>query len=254
MKTALRLFLLFVGFGLLPLWIALIAVFVGAQRTSYSEYWAAAPWVIVFSLPICVITLAISTITTVIYFVRKGRKDDRPNLSSEAPTEETPNPVGKKSDNDALKQAARGFGILVALAIVGGLGFLIWIGVENAKATAVHRARQSFVETHPLVISTMPPKFSATFSQARTVNAGVVEITYHLSSKDPFRHPEYVAVIDVDRRSKESFQFKCLIPYPDYKRLSSTRDVCSAWDAQQKKPPEASSPPLGATDSRNGVP
>lgn len=55
-------FLLYAGFGLAPLWVSTFVVISGSRGAS-SEYWNAAPWLIVFAIPVCGITLIIAAIT-----------------------------------------------------------------------------------------------------------------------------------------------------------------------------------------------
>jgi hypothetical protein len=53
---------LLLGFGLLPLWLAMIYVLVGSIGSG-SAYFAAAGWYVVFALPACLITVMIAGIT-----------------------------------------------------------------------------------------------------------------------------------------------------------------------------------------------
>jgi hypothetical protein len=54
------------GFGLLPVWVATIAMFLGSLQSSRSsDYWAAAPWLVIFSIPFCGATLLIAAATLV---------------------------------------------------------------------------------------------------------------------------------------------------------------------------------------------
>lgn len=69
---ALRLALLFGGFGLLPLWASVIFVYAGSLQSRSSEYWNVAPWLIVMAIPFCVITLVIAGVTYAVYVSNKG--------------------------------------------------------------------------------------------------------------------------------------------------------------------------------------
>ena len=44
-------------FGLLPLWLAIIAVVIGSFFSSSVEYWNTAPWLIMVSIPLCLLTI-----------------------------------------------------------------------------------------------------------------------------------------------------------------------------------------------------
>jgi hypothetical protein len=45
--------------GLLPLWIAILAVAAGSFMTKSGDYWNVAPWLIVAAIPACIVTLAL---------------------------------------------------------------------------------------------------------------------------------------------------------------------------------------------------
>lgn len=56
----------FLGFGLLPFWVATIVTFIGSLQPSRpSEYWAVAPWLVIASIPFCGATLLIAVATLV---------------------------------------------------------------------------------------------------------------------------------------------------------------------------------------------
>ncbi len=63
----------FVGFGFLPLWAAIVVVYLGSLRPSApSEYWAIASWLIIAAVPVCGVTLAIASVTLDIYNFTSG--------------------------------------------------------------------------------------------------------------------------------------------------------------------------------------
>lgn len=65
--------LLFGGFGLLPLWVAIVGVVQGAEgRPATSEYWAAAPWFIVMAVPASAITLGMAGVPWAVYASMRG--------------------------------------------------------------------------------------------------------------------------------------------------------------------------------------
>jgi len=64
----LRTVLFYLSFGLAPFWIAIAVVFIQAPGgDGASIYWAAAPWLIVVSIPASVATLVISVVTHLIF-------------------------------------------------------------------------------------------------------------------------------------------------------------------------------------------
>lgn len=72
-----------VGFGFLPLWAAIIAVYLGSLRPSApSEYWAIARWLIAAAVPVCGITLAIASVTLEIYDRASGSASRKSKLAA----------------------------------------------------------------------------------------------------------------------------------------------------------------------------
>lgn len=66
------------GFGLLPLWLAIIVVSLGGILPSRSfEYWTAAPWLVIASLPICVATFLIAVATLFIHDLTPGDQSQK---------------------------------------------------------------------------------------------------------------------------------------------------------------------------------
>jgi hypothetical protein len=44
-------------FGLLPFWLALTLLFIGAATSHSAEYWNAAPWILLVAVPASIVTL-----------------------------------------------------------------------------------------------------------------------------------------------------------------------------------------------------
>ena len=66
-------FLLIAGFGLLPLWVSIAWLLIGASQESVSsEYWNVAPWMVILGGVCSTITLAISFITLAVLNSTKG--------------------------------------------------------------------------------------------------------------------------------------------------------------------------------------
>ena len=198
---ALRLLLLFGGFGLLPFWASLVYVYAGS-RNAGSDYWNAAPWLIGLSLPFCAITLAMAGITFAVY-------------------------AGTKGDNSRkLKRALSCFALLTVL-VLGGAG-LVWNRYQGREAdiAAEREAGKAFVEQHAEVIAVAPKGFRVGLSSSRMVDNLPVEYTYYVHSRrDPA--PAYMAIVEVSRNGSESlFRLRCVVAETDYKNLQAGSDPC----------------------------
>jgi hypothetical protein len=67
--------LLLVGIlGLWPLWVAVVWVVVAARHSvaTQHEYWSAAPWIIVVSIPICVVTTLMALAANYVFHRSEG--------------------------------------------------------------------------------------------------------------------------------------------------------------------------------------
>jgi hypothetical protein len=67
--------LLLVGIlGLWPLWVAVVWVVAGARHFvgSQNDYWSAAPWIIVVSIPICVLTTILAFAASYVFHRSEG--------------------------------------------------------------------------------------------------------------------------------------------------------------------------------------
>jgi hypothetical protein len=65
--------LFLLGFGTLPFWIAILLVLAGSHNRT-SDYWSAAPWLVVLSIPLCAVTFVMATIALVTYDRATGSK------------------------------------------------------------------------------------------------------------------------------------------------------------------------------------
>ena len=90
---ALRLIAWFLIVGLLPFWASIVIVILG--NNGRSDYWAAAPWLVLLSIPFCAITLIVAGVTYAVYVATDGGWSRK------------------------IKSAAGCFAALSALAIVG---------------------------------------------------------------------------------------------------------------------------------------
>lgn len=56
------------GFGFLPLWGSVVAVYLGSiQAHTSPDYWAVAPWLVIAAVPFCGITFGIATVTLFVH-------------------------------------------------------------------------------------------------------------------------------------------------------------------------------------------
>jgi hypothetical protein len=184
---------LFLGYGLLPLWGAVVIVFVGGLRSRSSEYWAAAPWLIVVSVPMCVATLSVCAITVA---VRAGASGDE----------------GRK-----FRIAARAFWSLnlVIGAIVGAL-WLRHESLENERKMEEGLALD-FVRNHSAVIHRAGSNPAVTPASSTTRSSDAMPFRYEFSVDTRNRSERthgarYIfAIVSVSRSSgKREFTLDCL--------------------------------------------
>lgn len=72
----------FLGFGLLPFWVAIGIVMTGSLSPSRPfEYWAVAPWLIILAAPVCIVTLAITALTLVIHERVSGNRSHKNKIA-----------------------------------------------------------------------------------------------------------------------------------------------------------------------------
>jgi hypothetical protein len=198
---ALRLGLLFAGFGLLPLWSAVVVVVIGDTGTS--DYWAAAPWLIVAAIPACVLTLAIAGITYTVYRATKG------------------DPSAK------LRRAAGAFGFLVvAVLMAAGIGRIRYKDKESDLA-AERQAAQGFVENNEEIQRAAPASARASLHSA-TFDKNNVVFRYTFSFYSPDVPDGWIkAVLDVDRSSGQAvFKLRCIISKNDPPNRKINNDPC----------------------------
>lgn len=74
MRKLLHVLLLIGILGLWPLWVAVVWVVAGATTYTGSQhdYWSAAPWVIVFSIPLCVATTVMAFVANHVFHRSEG--------------------------------------------------------------------------------------------------------------------------------------------------------------------------------------
>jgi hypothetical protein len=72
MRKLLHVLLLVGILGLWPLWFAVVWVVAAARRSVNPDYWSAAPWIIVVSIPVCVVTTILAFAANYIFHRSEG--------------------------------------------------------------------------------------------------------------------------------------------------------------------------------------
>jgi hypothetical protein len=63
-------------FGMFPLWAAIAVVAVGSYVSGSTDYWSAAPWLIIASIPACALPLGL-----IEFLARRRHRAERPSSS-----------------------------------------------------------------------------------------------------------------------------------------------------------------------------
>jgi hypothetical protein len=199
--------LLFAGFGLLPLWLAIVLVVAGDSGSS--DYWTAAPWVIFAAVPVCTVTLVIAAITSAVY---RATNADHPRK---------------------LKRAAAIFGVLVVAGVSTVAFLLIRYDNKRLDRAAEGQAARSFVENHEAVRSATPAISRAMyFGTAVDPNGDDYRYVFSLYSPDTPYFAEapdrgIYAIVDVDRGSGRAvFKLRCIVPKKDPRGWDFKDDPC----------------------------
>jgi hypothetical protein len=178
--------LLLVGFGLSPLWLSSVFVFAASFGDSGAEYWNAAPWLIVASIPVCAITLSMAAATSTVHSRTQGT-------------------LAQKRQN-----ASKTFGLTsaVVLAVVGFL--FLKHQIRAADFAAEKEAARRFTEQHPDVIALAPAGFKVSTTSWQRAPDLPVKFTHTITSpQDPlFLASAEVGVSRSDGQVK--FWLKCL--------------------------------------------
>jgi hypothetical protein len=174
------------------LWVAVAIVIVGSLSSS-SEYWTAAPWVLVVAIPFCAVTLGIAAVTFVVHRA-----------------------TGK----------VRYAGACLALLVAGSLASagIFWRRHSAAEAAleADQQAGQALVE------STVPTGFSVSLSRTKMDAEGVpVRFVYYAYSLE--RPADGVmAIVDVSQAGTPRLRLACVVPEAAYQQLPSGEEPCRA--------------------------
>ena len=206
MKT-LRFASWFVIFGLLPFWISLVYVILGSIGRS-SEYWAAAPWLVIAAVPFCAVTLVMAAVTYAVYAATGG------------------DPSRK------LKYAGGCFALLSAVVLIG-IGFF-WNrhATKQESKKEIQETGRAVVERSALVASIAPAGFRVgLYSSQFDASGELVRLTYYVYSIDNFAR-SVMAIVDVPRSSAGlQLRVACVLAEGDYKNMESGSDPCRSSHA-----------------------
>ncbi len=146
----------FIGYGLSPFWAVSAVVFIGGLF-SRGDYWNAAPWLVVFSIPICGATVLVAVITLILHASADG------------------DPARKKA------VATKWFWALNALLIV--IAGLWWLQVKSLNRdieTEKTRALE-FVRSHETVVQRFGPDLHVSLALYTTNRATGKPQSYEVS-------------------------------------------------------------------------
>lgn len=198
----------YIGYGLLPLWAAIVAVWIGSLYSNSSEYWNVAPWLIVVAIPVCAATLGVATVTLLVHGSVRGEPSRKTRMAIAAF-------VGMN---------------LVLVAIAGGL-WLRSAGVERDIEAEKVRVLE-FVRGHAMVVERFGTDIGVSIVSYRTDSDDTLPRRYEVSidtkrpqGTDP--NSQYVYAIVGVRASadRRDVVLECLTPLYMGQRDSS-RDPC----------------------------
>jgi hypothetical protein len=182
-------FLLFAGFGLAPLWASTLIVVMGSRGAS-SEYWNAAPWLMVMSIPVCAVTLVIAAVARV---------------------------IAVRTRSNTVPVAVLLGGLAASVAVV--LNFL----PQNTREVSLEEERrlvQYFVATHPDVVRRLPAAGS-TRVESTSMRWGKPK-SYEVRSF--FHRTAVLARVSVSRPDGQPrFELECLTTDAEIRKLGRNR-------------------------------
>lgn len=189
-------------FGLLPLWASLVLVIAGSFGRS-SDYWLAAPWLILLAIPLCAITLVMAGAAHAAY-VR------------------TPGGTAPKIRRSVLWLA--------------GLSGLVLLGIavhwrKEVRLKADQEAGRVLVERSALMTRAAPGGFGVFLHVTRFTRSGVADrFDYHVSASGSGK--SHMAIVETTRGEGDAgLRLACVIPTDDYHHLESGNDPCRSSHA-----------------------
>ena len=192
-------FLLFGVFGLVPLWIAIAVVLVGGQDAP-KDYWLVAPWLLIFAVPACGVTLTIAAITIAVH---SGASGDA---------------VRKR------KYALGTFAALLALTLAGVGAY--WYREATVETQQI--AGRALVESSEVVRSALAPPLRVSLdSTVYDRRRNLKRLTYHVRSlADASAADLAVAIVVPDRSAPDGLRFACVLTSEQFRALGPRSDPC----------------------------
>jgi hypothetical protein len=190
------------GYGLLPLWAAIVVVYVGGRVSQSSEYWNVAPWLIVVSVPACAVTVLIAVITLSVHARVSGDKARR------------------------FRWAASSF--LALNVVVGLIVGALWLRHESLqRELEIEKGLAlEFVKKHDDVIRKAGARSSISLSSYTNSGDGL-PVRYEFSidagdpgQSDPDSRYEFAIVGVSGPRGNREFSLECITHVPMGKRDS----------------------------------
>jgi hypothetical protein len=189
----------YLGFGLLPLWIA-IAVVVGGSSHGGSDWWAVAPWYIVFSIPCCAVSLAI--VALVSWAMGRSETVPAPASSEQA---SLPSAGGADTAVDLRRRRRIALSIAVAVALL-----VLWrLHVSHREAETIKLEEdevKTFIVHNPAVVNVVPKPELALYGSRLTWNDLPFEYDVMLGSRSDLEAIVRVTYSD----THPSFVLECI--------------------------------------------
>jgi hypothetical protein len=190
----------YLGFGLLPLWLAIAAVVGGGHQTYVpTDYWTAAPWLIFFSVPFCGFTLFIASNTMQAY--------------------------GRSSDGGRLANAGARFVLLNFLLVAAVVAFVVFKKTERRSVLEERAQVEAFVAHNSQVEAAAGGGVHTTganeYGTSPVRGASIRYDVYVVGQKTVF------AIVDVQHHwfGKPSFTLACTTPISSGNR-QAFKDPC----------------------------
>jgi hypothetical protein len=172
-------------FGLLPFWVVL-AWLTLASRGRSSDFWLAAPWLILLAIPLCAATLVVARFTHSTYVGTKG--------------------------GTALK-LKRSSLVLAAAAAIALTGIAVhWM--KRARLEADQEAGRMLVER-------ALPASAEVFLRVTQYNSSGTAEQFHYSASARDSGESWMAIVEAPGRGETRLRLACVIPAHEYDNRSS---------------------------------
>ena len=184
----------FVGFGLLPLWAAIVIVVGGSFVSTSHDYWNVAPWLIVAALPASGVTSLIVAVAVVAGGKARGDATRR----------------------DLVKTRTFVIGVLLLAAFAAG-GWWRSHQLERAKREETVRVLE-LVKRDPQVVGRVGPETEVSLQSSRG-SSGTMPVAYNVSVRRGYKPglepmpPTFFAIVKVREAGGERrLVVECVAP------------------------------------------